>query len=57
MVDPDAQAIEVLTEGDVGLTESATYRISETLISSSLGERAIDLGVILLNRHGAPLDG
>ena len=46
LVDPEAETIEVLTEGDSGLTAAVTYSRSETLVSPALVELAIDLGAI-----------
>ncbi len=43
LVDPEAETVEVLTEGDAGLTVAATYRRGENFTSPLLPDLNIDL--------------
>ena len=43
LVDPEAETVEVLTEGDAELTVAETYRSGETLVSALLSGLAVDL--------------
>ena len=43
LVDPDAETVEVLTQGDAGLTTAAAYQRADTLTSSLLAGLTIDL--------------
>ncbi len=43
LVDPEAETVEVLTEGDAGLTLAATYRRGQSLTSPLLPDLNIDL--------------
>ena len=43
LVDPEAETVEVLTEGDAGLTLAATYQRGQTVMSPFLAGLAIEL--------------
>ena len=50
LVDPATEKVEVLVEGDAGLTEAGTFGLTDSLVSPLLPGLSVDLGQIFAEK-------